>query len=78
MCIDNQVCLIVHCVYWVYVCIVICVCMHVSNGSVYMLIVSALSGARLRISLTKAHVRWLCDKSDLIWKYKSAGSTFMF
>ncbi len=35
---------------------------------VYMLIVSALYGARSRISLIKAHVLWWCDnKSDLIW-----------
>ncbi len=64
------VCLIVHCVYWVYVC-VFCTLSSVQSVNMYCQYVNCFCtvwSTLSRISLTKAHVLWLCDnKSYLIW-----------
>ncbi len=63
---------IVHCVYWVYVC-VFCTLSFVQSVSMYCLYVNCLFFCTVwstlsRIALTKALVLWWCDnKSEFIW-----------
>ncbi len=64
---------IVHCVYWVYVC-VFCTLSSVQSVNMYCPYVNCcfvfctVWSTLVRISLTKALVLWWCDnKSDLIW-----------
>ncbi len=63
---------IVHCVYWVCVC-VFCTLSSVQSVNMYCLYVNCFCFCTVwstlsRISLTKALVLWWCDnKSDLIW-----------
>ncbi len=66
-CIDNcKYVLIVHCVYWVYVC-VFCTLSSVSMYCVYVNCFCTVWSTPSRISLTKKNVLWWSDnKSDLI------------